>query len=62
VLLLDDPFAPLDSQKIAEILEHLRRHFGEATWVIFTHRREVQAYLDAWQETLLGEAILQREG
>jgi ABC-type bacteriocin/lantibiotic exporters, contain an N-terminal double-glycine peptidase domain len=62
VLLLDDPFAPLDSQKIAEILENLRRHFGEATWVIFTHRREVQAYLDAWQETLLGEAILQREG
>jgi len=62
VLLLDDPFAPLDSQKIAEILEHLRRHFGKATWVIFTHRQEVQAYLDAWQEALLGEAILQREG
>jgi ABC-type bacteriocin/lantibiotic exporter with double-glycine peptidase domain len=30
VLLLDDPFAPLDSQKIAEILEHLRRHFGRS--------------------------------
>jgi len=61
---LDDPFAPLDSQKIAEILENLQRHFGEATWIVFTHRQEARPYLDRWwEEVLRGEAsILQREG
>jgi ATP-binding cassette subfamily B multidrug efflux pump len=64
VLILDDPFAPLDSQKIAEILENLQRHFGEATWIVFTHRQEVRPYLDRWwEEALRGEAsILQKEG
>jgi molybdate transport system ATP-binding protein len=64
VLILDDPFAPLDSQKIAEILENLQCHFGAATWIVFTHRQEARPYLDRWwEEVLRGEAsILQREG
>ncbi len=48
-LLLDDTFAPLDSEKIKEILTHLRRHFGQATWVVFTHRTEVQPFVDRWE-------------
>ncbi len=63
VLILDDPFAPLDSQKIAEILENLRLHFAGATWIVFTHRRETRPYLDGWWEALLSEApTLQKEG
>ena len=62
VLLLDDPFAPLDSQKILEILENLRQHFGEATWIVFTHRQEARNYLHTWWETLGMEPILQKEG
>ncbi len=62
VLLLDDPFAPLDSQKIQEILENLQRHFGKATWIIFTHRKEAQSYLHTWWEALRMEPILQKGG
>ncbi len=60
ILILDDLFAPLDSQKIVEILENLRQHFGQATWIIFTHRQEAQGYLHAWWEALSVETILQK--
>lgn len=50
-LILDDTFAPLDSAKIQEILSHLRRHFEQATWLIFTHRTEVQPFVDRWETT-----------
>lgn len=50
-LILDDTFAPLDSEKVKEILTYLQRHFGHATWVIFTHRTEVQPFVDRWETT-----------
>ena len=62
ILLLDDPFAPLDSQKILEILDNLQRHFGGATWIIFTHRQEARGHLHTWWETLGMEPILQKGG
>lgn len=48
--LLDETFAPLDSAKIQEILHHLSRHFAQATWLIFSHRREVYPFVEAWGE------------
>ncbi|MCS7152993.1 MAG: ABC transporter ATP-binding protein/permease [Bacteroidia bacterium] len=47
-LILDETFAPLDGEKIREILTYLRRHFSEATWLILTHRQEVRPYVDDW--------------
>ncbi|MCS7162593.1 MAG: ABC transporter ATP-binding protein/permease [Bacteroidia bacterium] len=49
-LILDETFAPLDSEKIVEILTHLQRHFGSATWLIITHRQEVEPFIDRWVE------------
>ncbi|MEN3041031.1 MAG: ABC transporter ATP-binding protein [Bacteroidia bacterium] len=47
-LIMDETFAPLDTEKINEILIQLRRHYNQATWLIITHRREVQPYVDEW--------------
>lgn len=49
-LLLDETFAPLDSAKIQEILYHLSQHFAHATWLIFSHRKEVYSFVDRWGE------------
>lgn len=49
-LLLDETFAPLDSAKIQEIFHHLSRHFAQATWLIFSHRREVYPFVHSWGE------------
>ncbi|MCS6895810.1 MAG: ABC transporter ATP-binding protein/permease [Bacteroidia bacterium] len=47
-LILDETFAPLDSEKINEILINLRRHYDHATWLIITHRQEVRSFVDDW--------------
>lgn len=47
-LILDETFAPLDTEKIQEILLHMQRHFGYATWLVITHRQEVRPFVDAW--------------
>lgn len=47
-LILDETFAPLDTEKIQEILLHLQRHFKYATWLIITHRQEVRPFVDTW--------------
>ncbi|MCS7298125.1 MAG: ABC transporter ATP-binding protein [Bacteroidia bacterium] len=47
-LILDETFAPLDSEKIQEVLTNLQRHFGEATWLLITHREEVRPFVEEW--------------
>ncbi|MCX7606529.1 MAG: ABC transporter ATP-binding protein/permease [Bacteroidia bacterium] len=47
-LVLDETFAPLNGEKIQEILFYLDRFFAEATWLIITHRTEVRPFVDAW--------------
>jgi len=59
-LILDETFAPLDSEKIHEILTHLKKHFDSATWLFLTHRQEVKPFVDIWAETLQ-EAFSSRE-
>ncbi|MCS6789560.1 MAG: ABC transporter ATP-binding protein/permease [Bacteroidia bacterium] len=48
-LILDETFAPLDSEKIREILMHLQHHFSQATWLIITHRQEVRPFVERWE-------------
>jgi ATP-binding cassette subfamily B protein len=51
-LILDETFAPLDSEKIHEILTHLKKYFSSATWLLLTHRQEVKPFVDVWAESL----------
>ncbi len=62
ILLLDDPFAPLDGQKITEILFHLQREWTACTWLIMTHRQEVRPHVDAWWDGFVRSPTLQKEG
>lgn len=61
-LILDDIFAPLDSEKIVEILHHLQKHFGHLTWLLISHRTEVRPYGEVWWPSLSSAFTLQKEG
>ncbi|MCS7188659.1 MAG: ABC transporter ATP-binding protein [Bacteroidia bacterium] len=50
-LILDETFAPLDTEKIQEILTYLKANFGHATWLVFSHRIEVRPFVDVWGES-----------
>lgn len=60
-LILDETFAPLDSEKIREILSHLQKHFGSATWVFFTHREEVLPFIDRKEESFASYSFSSRK-
>ncbi|MCX8113026.1 MAG: ABC transporter ATP-binding protein/permease [Bacteroidia bacterium] len=47
-LVLDETFAPLDGDKVQEILTYLHKHYAGATWFIITHRQEVRPFVDVW--------------
>lgn len=47
-LILDETFAPLDSDKVREILVQMQKHFGEVTWLLITHRQEARPFVEEW--------------
>lgn len=47
-LILDETFAPLDSEKVQEILFQMQKHFSRATWLLITHRQEVRPFVEEW--------------